>query len=407
MAYNFGSGINPQLGLIDYSPIARGAQAGAQMAAQGNAQMWQGIGSALGDLGKAYGQYKENQKIAAVQMRKIEAAAQSDPTILQKAPESVQKLFGKMQKDGTLNIRDASQLGAYIDSYKADRLEAAQWEELQRQKQLRQQSAAYAALMQAGGGQAPFNANSTFSPEAQMQGGMQYAQLRHLNAQSAQAEATANAKENPLSILKTQAEIAKLQAEAGKLGQPPAMTPGEQERIRLEQERLKLQQGEFSAKQATAQQAEADKQVKFEARLNKFRSDLAQTVDNVNQAINLVSGGAGGPLAGLPGVRDVNAVFGSAGAKNLASLYASIGSSLKLSELASLKELSPTGASGLGQLSDREGAALESRVAELNPSLPESEQLKKLQTIKQYLLRLGVPAQGAPTKGRFTIISSQ
>jgi hypothetical protein len=115
-------------------------------------------------------------------------------------------------------------------------------------------------------------------------------------------------------------------------------------------------------------------------------------------------------VAGLTPIRAINAALGQSDAKVLNSKYTTIQAFTKLNKLSEIRELSKTGASGLGNLTDKEGVALESSVALLDPSLPEEEQLANLKKIKANLMRLGgVPEPGQPGRtatqvGRFTII---
>ena len=154
----------------------------------------------------------------------------------------------------------------------------------------------------------------------------------------------------------------------------------------------------------------AEETRKAVARASSLKAEISQAVQTVNEAIDLVRGGAGGTVAGNAPFRAVNAVFGQPGAKILNSKYTTIQAFTKLTKLAEIRELSRNGASGLGQLSDKEGVALESSVALLDPSLPEKEQLVNLKKIKANLMRLGgVPEPGQPGRtatqvGRFTII---
>lgn len=154
----------------------------------------------------------------------------------------------------------------------------------------------------------------------------------------------------------------------------------------------------------------AEETRKAVARASSLKAEISQAVQTVNEAIDLVRNNAGGTVAGYAPFRAVNAVFGQPGAKILNSKYTTIQAFTKLSKLAEIRELSRNGASGLGQLSDKEGVALESSVALLDPSLPEEEQLANLKKIKANLMRLGgVPEPGQPGRtatqvGRFTII---
>jgi len=141
----------------------------------------------------------------------------------------------------------------------------------------------------------------------------------------------------------------------------------------------------------------AEETRKAVARASSLKAEISQAVQTVNEAMDLVRGKAGGPVAGLTPIRAINAAFGEPGAKVLNSKYTTIQAFTKLNKLSEIRELSKNGASGLGNLTDREGVALESSVALLDPSLPEEEQLANLKKIKANLMRLGgVPEPGQP-----------
>jgi hypothetical protein len=59
----FGQGINPQFGAIDYSPILKGSEAGAQMAAQGSQMIGQGLANLGQEVGKGVAAYYKKQEI--------------------------------------------------------------------------------------------------------------------------------------------------------------------------------------------------------------------------------------------------------------------------------------------------------------------------------------------------------
>jgi hypothetical protein len=110
MAYGFGTTVNPQLGATNYSGYLQGALSGAQMQAQGGAAIAQGITAGIE-------KYQQNKMITSTQIGKFEAAAKSDPGIIQQAPEAVKKLLKKLEDNGNLGLNDAARLGAYVDVY--------------------------------------------------------------------------------------------------------------------------------------------------------------------------------------------------------------------------------------------------------------------------------------------------
>ena len=62
MAYGFGTGVQAGLGATDYSNYLRGALSGAQMSAQGQAAIGQGIQNALSSIGVGVQKYMKNKE---------------------------------------------------------------------------------------------------------------------------------------------------------------------------------------------------------------------------------------------------------------------------------------------------------------------------------------------------------
>lgn len=144
----FGSGVNAALGAINYSPYTQGAIAGGQ-----------GIGQGIAALGQGIQQYQQNKVLTASQIGKFEAAVQANPGIIQEAPESVKKLINKLQKNGSLALKDAAQLGAYTDVYSQKETE-----------RIARQAAQLQNMMQQTGGRIPSMVNQqAFDPRATTQ----------------------------------------------------------------------------------------------------------------------------------------------------------------------------------------------------------------------------------------------
>jgi len=89
----FGTGINPQLGAIDYSPYMQGVAQGAQSIGQGYAALGAGIGQAAQGIGQAISGYKEQKEAA----KKQEASIGSTLKTL----ESFEKLVPELGEYGT------------------------------------------------------------------------------------------------------------------------------------------------------------------------------------------------------------------------------------------------------------------------------------------------------------------
>lgn len=136
-------------------------------------------------------------------------------------------------------------------------------------------------------------------------------------------------------------------------------------------------------------QKEAEKAQMATRREEMFKADVAETLANIQKAKALVMQGAGGKID------TAAAVVGLAPKTDaLKSLYNSVRAAQLVNKLTELKSLSPSGASGAGQLSDKEGAAFASTVSELDPGKPEDFQLERLNNLEKYLRKMssGTPA---------------
>lgn len=212
---------------------------------------------------------------------------------------------------------------------------------------------------------------------------------------------------------RSEVDLARREAAMAKLAQPPAPERGYRYKAGTNNQVQEVIPGgpaeldERVKRDALTKKEmeEADRKRQEVERAASARQELASTLKNVDDAIALVRSGAGGTIAGLPGVRAVNAAVGASGAKTVNALYDSVRAALKLEKLKELKELSRTGGSGLGNLSDAEGRALEQSIAQLDTSNEEDFQLKNLHKIRQHLLKLG--GVGQPRQvGRFEVIST-
>lgn len=133
----FGAGMNPQLGAVDYTPYLQGALQGAQMQAQGAAAIGQGLANLGQQVGQGVQQYFQNKQIAATAIADFEGAAQTNPKLLavltsEGAPQEASKAFKKLQKEGSVGVKDAAVLSAFAKSYilGEERAAAAQQQQL-------------------------------------------------------------------------------------------------------------------------------------------------------------------------------------------------------------------------------------------------------------------------------------
>jgi hypothetical protein len=169
---------------------------------------------------------------------------------------------------------------------------------------------------------------------------------------------------------------------------PEPITSGE----RVARDNLNYQNEKYKLEQDQAK-------VKELARIDSSRYSLGIARDTVRKAISLSQLGAGGGFQGLPFVRDISAaigpeIFGAGQSKTLASYLDTLKSVLTVENLKELKQLSTTGASGFGSLSDKEGEILASTIAKLDPTMSESVLQENLRTIGDLLDKM----RGRPTE---------
>lgn len=110
-----------------------------------------------------------------------------------------------------------------------------------------------------------------------------------------------------------------------------------------------------------------------------------ESADNALTAVNTAMGQVGalssGPLANITKWTGLNASH-----NNLESTLTTIKSAITLDSLAALKANSPTGASGLGALSDTEGKLLASKVASLDSSQTPAQLKNNLQLVQDHYI---------------------
>jgi DNA-directed RNA polymerase beta' subunit len=114
---------------------------------------------------------------------------------------------------------------------------------------------------------------------------------------------------------------------------------------------------------------------------------IFSTLDNISRAKNLIENqGAGGAYEGaFPGVMNK---LGRPETMQLIAAYKQIASNVLLDQIYRLKEVSPTGATGLGATSNLEINKLSERLGELNPELPAAAQIQILNDVERSLKNL-------------------
>lgn len=146
-----------------------------------------------------------------------------------------------------------------------------------------------------------------------------------------------------------------------------AMTPAQLEAMRLDNEKKRR---DLAAQQATA----SPEQQKAQATL--ANDEILFAIQRAKQ--DLQNGGAAGYWARLP------EMFQPQSAINLGGSLNTISSRLTLDKLAQLKQASPTGASGLGSLTEKEGALLRDSVAALGQTQDPARLMESLNAVEQH-----------------------
>lgn len=414
MAYGFGTGVQAGLGATDYSNYLRGALSGAEMSAQGQAAIGQGIQNALSSIGVGLQQravtkekmaerdrlMKEQEKMQTGQI-KASANILRGFTMDETMPEYV-----RSQAYQTLSQLDnpysdtAEKFG--IASQASETIKgllgiAERGESMQQNKAI---TDAIAANREAGTGNVDLpgalqSAIELGAPPAFA--AQQLSSIAKLSPSGKPAAVYATAEDAINSIPDAQRENYNVKFNPTLGGYfPEPMTRGEQ----LAEVRFSVEQGESQRKQEEAQAKEA-------ARIEASRYSLGIAKDTAGKAITLSLLGAGGPLQGLPIVRDVTAALlpealGAGQSKTLASYIDTLKSVLTVENLKQLKELSATGASGFGQLSDREGEILASTIAKLDASMSEPVLRENLAIVGKLLNKMrGGTTQLSPNAQKY------
>lgn len=354
----FGQGINPALGRTDYTPFLQGSVAGAEMGARGAESIGRGLamlGQQVGSAIQAYNQKQEQKKME-------ETATSAVASFIKAYPQLGSQL-------GITNVEDKGVLKTVVKSMGGAGPTLSMLSQLERMAYEQSRRPSQEAL----------------------------AAAQIANVQSDTTRNLAASMPQPVDPLDRQyktAQIAKLQAETGAIGQPKQLDPLQQAQLnKLNQDMVSEQAKEADAAKKAASQTE------------QYNADLDNALFNIAQAKRLLGGGAGGTVAGLPIVRDVNAAFGAGGAKQLNSLYNTLKATLSLNKLMEMKRNSPNGASGLGNTSEKEFTATGSTIVELDPSLPEDVQLQRLNQLQKTINRMRFGSGGSPAATGPRIIS--
>ena len=376
MAFQSGSQVNPALGRTDFTPFLQGAMQGAQAQARGAELIGQGLAGLGQQVASGIEKYYKKEEEKKVKQQGVDfivknfgvdekaAAAGIGAVGAQAFANFLQGEQEKQKLSGLFNQTNAPAAGAAIQG-------GASFE------QLPMDGAAYKTtpigvqqFIERG-----FAANIDPNKIASVANAM-------VNAREAELRAQPKPRD-PAEILKLNAEVDKLRAEARRADAQASAAGQPSPTLALAKEKFAYEKNKDDAKKAL-------EDANFLDQVAAQKTMLGTTIDNIDQSINLLRGGAGGTIQGFAPVAAVGAMLPFGGSsKILISRLDSIKSAVKLENIMSMKAMSKTGATGLGQITNQEGQDLANNIAKIDPTLPEEEQIKNLITIKETLVKLG------------------
>lgn len=376
MAFQSGSQVNPALGRTDFTPFLQGAMQGAQAQARGAENIAAGLAGLGQQVASGIEKYYKKEEEKKVKQQGVDfivknfgvdekaAAAGIGAVGAQAFANFLQGEQEKQKLSGLFNQTNAPAAGAAIQG-------GASFE------QLPMDGAAYKTtpigvqqFIERG-----FAANIDPNKIASVANAM-------VNAREAELRAQPKPRD-PAEILKLNAEVDKLRAEARRADAQASAAGQPSPTLALAKEKFAYEKDKDDAKKAL-------EDANFLDQVAAQKTMLGTTIDNIDQSINLLRGGAGGTIQGFAPVAAVGAMLPFGGSsKILISRLDSIKSAVKLENIMSMKAMSKTGATGLGQITNQEGQDLANNIAKIDPTLPEEEQIKNLITIKETLVKLG------------------
>jgi hypothetical protein len=408
MAYGFGSTVNPQLGATNYSGYLQGALSGAQMQAQGGAAIGQGLASAGQGIGAGIAQGRERKEKMAERDRLLKEQQNAMTGRVQQV-NNLGKALSKIEglPSGFMDIFEdyknvagnpdvpLSQQNAYAESLLSQlpQVISLGLNETKRQKDIKNNEFLKQAIFlntAADTGEVDFLSAGQTAVELGATPDYVTEQLKGFEGLTPKTPQPTEAVRNAQAAVDAAvaAGLPRDQAPAlyaQMLGGPAAVT------------QAALQEKERDKQANEAKLSDEKKKQAERAELARFK--LARAKDVIDKAISLSRLGAGGALQGLPGVRDVSAmvpgfvgipgvVRGGGGSKTLASYVKTLQSLLSTENIKMLKELSASGATGFGNLSNVEGEKLATDVADLDPTLNEAIFRENAESIREYLTKL-------------------
>jgi hypothetical protein len=352
--------------------------AGAQMAAQGSQMIGQGLANLGQEVGKGVEEYYKKKEKTELKNRAI-TTFQS----LGKAnPEFIRML-------GIKDIEDTGVVGAVVESLGGP-ANALQLGKTLNDVSTQRQATALGNLYTRAGNTnlSPIDKQFNpieYSPESQRMAQNQFMadtttrlQQDKLRSEIALDKANAKKAETPMQakppVGYEYTPTGGLQPTAG--GPADVTTAGTPAQIAAAgAARAAVTQDLLINKQAEATRLQTKK---FLGAAEARKTELETTLDFVKKARALSRKNVGGPIGGYIGM------FGKENQK-LAGYLDTIKSNLRLNKMAELKALSPSGATGFGSQTEKEGAVMESYLGTLSQYQPEELTQENLDVIETYI----------------------
>jgi hypothetical protein len=397
-----GTGIRPELGRIDYTPFLQGSLAGSQAIGRGLAGLTEGIGQGV----ESYFKNKEADRLLDSSVNNIFASAQQRKSVSDyinsRVPESATETEKKDAiRQALVNMAGGDRRSAAAIGYKTIEQLNAQDAAQKRQTEI---AKSIQGAFESGVDPLPIAINAGLPIDQAVDISNTFANRQNMTAAQRKAEADAarqaendrrRAELDEANRLKTEAETRLLNRKLGMQEDtrpaPPAgfeyespqstnlrPIPGGPAAIAAQERMAKAQEKE-------AEMATAEKKAKMAE--EQAKTYIFNTLDNISRARSLIENrGAGGAYEGA--VPRVMNMLGRPETMQLIATYKQIASNVLLDQIYRLKEVSPTGATGLGATSNIEINRLSERLGELNPELPASAQIQILNDIERSLKNL-------------------
>lgn len=385
----FGQGITPQLGAINYSPILQGSLAAAEGQMRGSEAVARGIAALGAQVGKGIEQYQQNKMVAAQGVADFEGAVQANPRLLEaaqapNAPKEIGRIFSKLQKDGSLGVRDASMLSAWSRSWLTQDAQVRQEQARAAQEQAAMQERLgmrTAASLIASGSQNPLASMSAMG--VPLTPGV----VGFVTSQQAQTAATqktlAEAEKMRRGPQKTALDLEKERLEVEALRAKVATQKSELDPNSIEARRKQAELDKLQRESAQALRKELDAATSSQRRLESERDRAQNVLGAIQQARTFASRGglAGFTSTGFTG-KAYSFIPGTP-AYELSQVLGTIKANIGFDRLQKMREESPTGGA-LGQVAVQELRDLQNSIASLEQGQSGGRLVANLEKIENF-----------------------